>query len=178
MISLLNPYTPAFRSKMVQRLLGPGRISATSLARETGLPVSTLSLWVRQATSVPDVPKARRPRPNARKVTPSESRSAEDRLRVVFEASRLSGEALGAFLRSEGLHESTLDEWREAAVRALEPASANKGSGAAKRISELERQLHRKDKALAEAAALLMLQKKVQALWAVADDDTDPPSDE
>ncbi len=44
-------------------------------------------------------------------------------------------------------------------------------------MRELERQLRRKDKALAEAAALLVLQKKAQALWGDADDDTDPETD-
>lgn len=34
-----------------------------------------------------------------------------------------------------------------------------------KRIRELERELHRKDQALAEAAALLILRKKLNALW-------------
>jgi hypothetical protein len=96
-----------------------------------------------------------------------------------MEANRLVGAELGAFLRREGVHEATLEEWRAAALEALSPAVATgKPTGPAKRIVELERQLHRKDKALAEAAALLLLQKKVQALWAVADDDTEPPSDE
>ena len=47
-----------------------------------------------------------------------------------------------------------------------------------KRVRELERELRRKDKALAEAAALLVLQKKVQAIWGDGDDDTPPKSDE
>lgn len=47
-----------------------------------------------------------------------------------------------------------------------------------RRVRELERELRRKDKALAEAAALLVLQKKVQALWGDGDDDTKKESDE
>jgi len=46
-----------------------------------------------------------------------------------------------------------------------------------KRIRQLERELARKDKALAEAAALLVLQKKVQAIWGDEDDDTDEKKD-
>jgi len=45
-----------------------------------------------------------------------------------------------------------------------------------KRILELERELRRKDKALAEAAALLILEKKLQAIWGDGDDDTDTRS--
>ena len=51
-ILLMNSFTPAFRAKMVQRLLGPGRVSQCSLSRETGVPQGTLSQWVRQATTV------------------------------------------------------------------------------------------------------------------------------
>ena len=106
-------------------------------------------------------------------------RTPEDKLRIVIEAARLVGDELGALLRREGIHEATLEEWRTTALEALTPGLKQPHrTGPAKRINELERQLHRKDKALAEAAALLLLQKKVQALWAVADDDTEPPTDE
>ena len=47
-----------------------------------------------------------------------------------------------------------------------------------RRLKKLERELARKDKALAEAAALLVLQKKVQAIWGDEDDDTDEENDE
>jgi hypothetical protein len=47
----------------------------------------------------------------------------------------------------------------------------------ARQIRQLERDLARKDKALAEAAALLVLQKKVQAIWGDEDDDTDKKKD-
>jgi transposase-like protein len=82
-------------------------------------------------------------------------------------------------LRREGLHEAQLAEWRAAALEALAPTlkRAPKSGADAKRIRELERQLLRKDKALAEAAALLILQKKVQALWGDADADTESESD-
>ena len=51
------------------------------------------------------------------------------------------------------------------------------GTPEARRVRELEKQLRRKDKALAEAAALLVLQKKVQAIWADEDDDTNKETD-
>jgi len=89
-------------------------------------------------------------------------------MRVVIEAEGLGPAELGEFLRREGLHEATLAQWKQAATEALSPSNRDPK---AQRIAELEKQLARKDKALAETAALLLLQKKVQALWAVADDD-------
>ena len=173
----MTPYTPAFRAKMVQRLIGPGRISQNALSKQTGVPQGTLSTWVQEATTVGDMPKTKKRPVLAPKAKEGSERSAAEKLRLLVEASKLSGDELGAFLRREGLHEATLAEWRDVAVEALSPEPSTRG-GAAKRIQELERSLYRKDKALAEAAALLMLQKKVQALWAVADDDTEPPSDD
>jgi transposase-like protein len=174
----MNTYTPAFKAKLVQRLLGPGRMSQGALSRETGVPQATLSNWLKEATTVGAMPK-RKSAGETKTSKPSAERSAEEKFRLLLEASKLEGEELGAFLRREGLHDSTLEEWRADALVALapDPKSGNR-AGPAKRIQELERQLHRKDKALAEAAALLMLQKKVQALWAVADDDTEPPTDD
>jgi hypothetical protein len=60
----------------------------------------------------------------------------------------------------------------------LNPAKGKHRSPEARRVEQLERELHRKDKALAEAAALLVLQEKVQALWGDEDDDTEKESDE
>ncbi|RYZ17555.1 MAG: transposase [Myxococcaceae bacterium] len=86
----------------------------------------------------------------------------------------------GAWLRREGLHEAELAQWRLTMVSALdEPKTeaVTKGAVQSKRIRQLERELHRKDRALAEAAALLVLQKKVRALWEAEDDDTGEGSD-
>ncbi len=102
--------------------------------------------------------------------------SAEERLRVVMEASGLRDEELGTFLRREGIHEATLAEWKATMLEALGPQK--KVSSDTKRVRELERQLRRKDRALAETAALLVLQKKVQAIWGDEDDDTGKKNDE
>jgi hypothetical protein len=100
--------------------------------------------------------------------------TAEEKHRVVVEASSLAEEELGEFLRREGLHSAQIEEWTALAVAALgtsKPAR-RKASPEAKRIKELERELRRKEKALAEAAALLILKKKAQAIWGDEDDDT------
>lgn len=97
---------------------------------------------------------------------------------MVTEAGLLADAELGAFLRREGLHEATLREWHAAALEGLSPQrttrSKQKRASEQKHVRELERQIRRKDKALAEAAALLLLQKKVQAIWGDGDDDTEP----
>jgi transposase-like protein len=144
-------------------MLGSERKSACSLAKETGVSQTTLSRWNQSARSVasmtkksdePSSPPGRPPR-RPQDWTP------EERLRAVNEASALADADLGAWLRREGLHEATLAQWREAALRGL----GGGAPGDAKRVKDLERELHRKDKALAETAALLVLRGKMQALW-------------
>jgi transposase-like protein len=83
-------------------------------------------------------------------------------------------------LRREGVHEAQLDQWRQAADEATLSALGGRKQRSAeqKKVRQLERELKRKDKALAEAAALLVLQKKVRALWADEDESTTEGSDE
>ena len=167
---------------MVQRMSGPRAKTATALAPEVGVPQPTLSRWLRAAQANVAVMSKIPPSvtdPSAEPASKSPKRpedwSAEERLRVVVESSRLTDDELGAFLRREGLHEATLRQWRAAALEGLGPQRVTRSEQ--KRVQELEKQLRRKDKALAEAAALLVLQKKVQALWGDGDDDTEPRND-
>jgi transposase-like protein len=101
---------------------------------------------------------------------------AEDKLKVVIKASSLDDEHLGAFLRSKGLHQTHLEQWRSQILNGLQNGSSKKKSRRknvdAKRIQALEKELNRKDKALAETAALLVLKKKVHEIWGDEDDPT------
>jgi transposase len=168
-------FSEAFKSKMVQRMLGPERISANALAAQVDLSQTTLSRWRREAEgTMRAMPKKVTP-PKPTIARRPEDWSSEERLRVVAESSRLSEEELGAFLRREGLHEETVKQWRAAALEGLVSQRADRSDQ--KRVRELEKELKRKDRALAEAAALLLLEKKLQALWGAGDDDTGPKND-
>ncbi len=103
--------------------------------------------------------------------------TAEEILDVMIEAASVPEAELGAFLRSGGLHEVQLQQWRRQLLASLRPstgAASRQASAEARRIRELERDLARKDKALAEAAALLVLKTKAQAIW--GDEDESIPS--
>ncbi|WP_323394402.1 transposase [Myxococcus guangdongensis] len=165
------PYTDAFKTQMVKRMVGPGAVSAAALARQVGVSQPTLSQWLREANRV----AAMTPPPEEKKPTAPvgpKKWTPEEKLRVLAATQGLTGEELGALLRSEGLHEAQLKEWQQAAAGALSgasteplPAKERKRLAAAeKRVKELERELHRKERALAETAALLVLEKKLQAM--------------
>ena len=173
-------YSEAFKAKMVQKMLG-GR-SANSLAQETGMHQPTLSKWLRDASSLRAVKRRRQDEKAKTEGRRPDDWSAEEKLEAVVEAKRLSESELGEFLRRRGLHEEQLRQWQEtvdaAALESLRGRKAAGKSPEAKRVKELERELSRKEKALAEAAALLVLRKKLNALWGDEDASTEPKSDD
>lgn len=104
------------------------------------------------------------------KKTKSKKWSAKEKLLAVSETLTVSETELGTFLRKEGLHSLQLKEWQDQALGALEASSRPSPSHQAfdergAQIKELEKEILRKDKALAEASALLILQKKVSLIW-------------
>jgi transposase len=104
---------------------------------------------------------------------------------LVLEAAAVPADELGAFLRRKGIHEAQLSEWctqvTQSAVAGMQGPSRRDRKAAnieARRVRELERELARKEKALAEAAALLVLKKKSPRDLGDEDDGTDPRNDE
>ena len=143
---------------MVARLTGRDAVSARQLALETGLRQQTLSRWVQEASSLPVMPPKR----------PRRDWSIEEKIRILAKASTLKGAELTEFLRDEGVLPADYEQWRLALGEEGWASLATM-----RRMRALERELARKEKALAEAAALLVLKKKVQALEEDEDVDTD-----
>lgn len=167
-------YSNGFKARMVQRMAGAERISASALAKEVGVTQPTLSRWLRDARTVTAVGGSSSGGGKGRGSKRSQKRTAEEKFRLVQEAASLSGEELGALLRREGVHEAQLDEWRAAVLSALSPPKKKAAgpSSEARQVEALEKELVRKEKALAELAALLALKKKAQEIWGDGDDDT------
>jgi len=171
-------YSETFKAQMVQKLTRPGGPSAGQLSGEVGVHQSTLSRWLREAHYVPwqrALPTPDEPR-RAMPARRPQDWTAEEKLAVVIEAASIADEELGAFLREKGLHQAHLKQWRQEMLTGLGKSKArpSKPSAETRRIRELERELTRKEKALAEAAALLILKKKAQALWGDEDDNIAP----
>lgn len=175
-------YSELVRARMVRRMVGPSAVGATELSRETGIPQPTLSRWLRGAASLrlvstkPDEPSDEA----AQEAKRPQDWNPKERMRFVLEADGLGDQDLGELLRRRGVHREQLDAWRAQAEVFGEP-TASRRSPDGKRIKALEREIARKDKALAETAALLVLQKKVHLLFpdgVYAGDDTDEESDE
>jgi transposase-like protein len=107
----------------------------------------------------------------------SERWSSEDKFLVVLETYAMNQADLAEYCRKKGLYKEQIDAWRSVCL------SANTGEinqtkrlsqelkEEKKRTSEIEKDLRKKEKALAEAAALLLLRKKAGAIWGDLEDE-------
>src|ERR1035437_5150300 len=148
-------YGEAFRNRVVARLLPPENASVGVVAKEIGVSVQTLERWREEAQSKPARGRAW---------------TAGARLEAVITAAAMDEAGKSAWCREHGIYPAELDKCRMNATTALtEPEEARASPQATrqdkKRIKELERELLRKDRALAETAALLVLSKKVAAIF-------------
>lgn len=165
-----NQHSPEFQDQALSKARTRGKRTLESVATELNMPLGTLKGWLRRsgfegaalphAETLPgDVP--------ARQWSPAQ------RLLALQESHSLSGSALHAWCREKGLFEHQLKQWRDAFCAVVQTPVV---SAAAQRVANtalrelqarhdrLQREMRRKDRALAEAAALLVLQKKFQAL--------------
>jgi len=156
----MSNYPIEFIDSMITKMTAPGARSATSLAKEMEIPQSTLSRWLRERGRLAS--QGGRMRNKG-----TQEWSAEEKLSAILEYERLSQEERGKFLRAKGLHEAHLEKWKKEIIEGLKakPFMGGKKDPKQKRIAALEKELRRKESALAEAAALLVLKKKANAIW-------------
>ena len=149
-------YGQLFKDKAVSRLLPPESAPIETVARELSISVTALERWRAKALSMPARGRAW---------------TAAARFEAVLVTAALDETGKSAWCRERGVYPQELEQWRAAATQALaDPEDAARISHREKkadrrRIKELERDLRRKEKALAEAAALLVLSKKLEAIF-------------
>jgi transposase-like protein len=156
-------YSPELKAKMLRQLLPPDKISIRELSEKEGIPCSTLYNWLNQKQSKGAPMTSNKS---------AESWSSEQKLAVVVETYSMNAGELNEYSRTKGIYPEQIKAWKESCLLGYLISSQTKKSERAKskesrkRIRSLEKELHRKEKALAEAAALLTLGKKYDALWA------------
>jgi transposase len=148
-------YGQAFKDKVVARLLPPESAELSAVSREVGVSEATLERWRSQALAEPQRERVW---------------TAAARFDAVLTTAAMDEESKNAWCRSHGVYPQDLAQWRTSATQALaEPSEARASPKQTKldrrRIQELERELRRKEKALAETAALLVLSKKLEAIF-------------
>jgi transposase-like protein len=152
-------YSEAFIEQAVVKLISRGERSVQAVATDLNINYHTAKYWIKRAllnkaASAPA--KERRP----------QDWSAQEQLVALHETHCLEGDGLHAWCRERGLFAHNLTSWRMAFCETTKAAPGTRELRALKDQNEqLRRDLVRKEKALSEAAALLILQKKFRALW-------------
>lgn len=162
-------YPEERKQAVLSKLLPPNNQSVQEVAVQEGICDKTLYNWLNQLREeglpVPGNEK------NAQKW------SAEVKFAVVVETASLSESELGQYCREKGLYPEQVKSWKEACIAgnlniaAQKKVEQLKSKDDKKLIKQLEKELRRKDKALAEAATLLVLSKKLDTLYGVSQDE-------
>jgi len=164
----MSQYSLERKESVVRRMLSPTTISMAELARETGISEATLYLWRNRA-------RIKGEGMTGQSKNPAKWPSAK-KFAVVVETASFNEAELGEYCRKHGLYTEQVKAWRAACEKAnatAEMARAIREAVAAekRRSKALERELRRKEKALAETAALLTLRKKAAAIWGEGEDE-------
>jgi transposase-like protein len=156
----ISTYSVEFKEQALSKVLSRGNRTVQSVADELHMNVFTLKNWMKKV-----MPEDRKLSLVADKRPQDWSR--EEQLMALHESHGLQGEALSAWCRSNGLFAHHLESWKASfcAGNKEDGHDAREWRSLKDENRQLKRELLRKEKALAAAAALLVLQKKFQALW-------------
>lgn len=161
-------YSDEFKYSILQKLMPPENQTVIEVARETGLAKSTIFKWQKEAKAKGLPVPSNKPEP--------ERWSTQDKFLIVVETASLTETQLAEYCRSKGLYVEQVKAWRDACMQA-NGGVAQEATRLQRELRDkerdnkkLERELRRKEAALAETAALLVLRKKANAIWGDGED--------
>jgi len=162
-------YSPERKGAILQKMAPPHSPTVAELANQEGISTATLYNWRKAARERGAVLPSNSATPD--------KWSSEEKFRIVLETAPMTEAELSEYCRKHGLYPEQIEAWKTACMganvqsdeqtkRSRQAAKAEK-----KRVKKLESELRRKEKALAETAALLTLSKKAEAIWGPKDED-------
>lgn len=149
-------YSQEFREQALQKVLQRGDKTIECIATELNINIFTLKHWLK--TYRPEIMSSPQVAKRPIDWTP------EERLLALMSCHGLKEEAFSAFCRNQGLFPHHLETWKRDFINAPKD-SGQSDKSLREENKQLKKDLTRKERALAEAAALLVLQKKFQAFW-------------
>jgi transposase-like protein len=159
----MSSYSEERKAFVLSKMLPPHNLSVSSVAEQEGISLATLYAWRKKAKMEGQAV------PGSVKTT--QEWSAQARLAVVIETANLSEIELSEYCRRKGIYVEDVHDWHQAALdgqvqeRESRQVERQRQRKDLKYVKSLEKEIVRKDKALAEAAALLVLSKKAEAIW-------------
>lgn len=157
-------YDPEFKKAILEKLAQPGQ-SIVKLAKEEGIARKTLSTWKKEMQQYPH------------RIPQKERFSSQEKFFIILETASMTEEELTDYARRKGIYLAELKTWKENCINANSQNTPNLKAlcdelkASKQKTAELARELDHKTKALAEAAALLVLRKKAHAIWGDSEDE-------
>lgn len=158
-------YSQGFRESVLKKILPPSNMSINALSKELGIADQTIRNWKQKV-------KDGKMYSDSDEVSTAH-RNPVEKFNLLLKSRTLKEEELGQWLRENGIHSETLKLWEQEVKEMMtekEKQYKQELQTSKLKIKELEKELLRKEKALAEVAALLTLKKKAEAIWGVKED--------
>ena len=155
-------HSSEFKESIVQKITMPGGPTIMQLSEKTGIHHTSIRNWIKIYANHSSMKK-------------SKEWSPEAKLEAIMKTFSMSENELGEFLRANGLHSTEIEEWKQDIYSAQRPVGRPRLDPELVELrakeKELSRDIKRKDRALAEMAARIILIKKSQLLFGVNEED-------
>jgi transposase len=162
-------YSKELKQSVIAKMIPPNNQPLMQIQRETGIPEGTLKKWKSEIRNRGIAA------PAGEQV--SEKWSTRDKFLIVVETATLSEIDLAEYCRKKGLYVEEIKAWQDNCMQAnggvaKELASSQRREkDKEKELKQVKKELQRKEAALAETAALLVLRKKAEAIWGATEED-------
>ncbi len=169
----VTKYTDAIKSSVLTKALAPNAPSVIELAKVFNIPISTINTWIQNMRKKNKEPVRQR----------LKDQSAASKLQAVVDTIGKTEQEQSAYCRTQGIYYDQIEAWKQQILESLGVATHTKNKSSHSKenkatsqkiqaeIKQLKTDLNRKDKALAELTALLVLKKKADLLWGDSEDD-------
>ena len=162
-------YTRRVKETAIRMMLPPENVALSKISETLGVAPATLKKWRNELRANGYAAPANE--------EPADQWSSQDKFLIVVETMNLNEVELSEYCRKKGLYPEQVKQWQETCMS----ANGNIPSQVAelvqqdkalqKELRQVRKELQRKESALAEAAALLILRKKAEAIWGTPDED-------
>lgn len=171
----VTKYTDAIKASVLSKALAPNAPGVIELAKEFNIPKATIYTWIINMKNNKKARVQQRPK----------DQSPASKLQAVMDTLGKTEQEQSAYCRTQGIYYNHIESWKQQMLDSLDtaPSTADKGHNAKEKenkainqriqdeMKQLKSDLNRKDKALAELTALLVLKKKADLLWGESEGD-------
>lgn len=163
----MKTYSKNFKEALVKKALLQSDISPRRFAKEAGVSNSALYNWIQRYKSGDGFEGVTK--------NGSNDWTTEDRFNMLIESGSLTEEQRGAYCRRKGIFQHQLLEWKKEFMKPRKEVKDTQAQAELKLLRSenkgLKKDLRRKEKALAETSALLILKKKADLIWGGIEED-------